>query len=140
MAKEEGVVAGLEVAAFVFEVVDASLTCELLAADGDAVTAGQRVLRIAGLLRAFDRGAVGAELHPTHERPPEQRHHGLVPAPMRVLDTRKLRRACGNLRRCRASGGTNHRMACRHDVVKDNHVDYAGSWRRPRERRRVHEG
>ena len=48
MAKEEGVVAGLEVAAFVFEVVDASLTCELLAADGDAVTAGQRVLRIAG--------------------------------------------------------------------------------------------
>ena len=35
MAKEDGVVAGLEVAEFVFGVVDASLTCELLAADGD---------------------------------------------------------------------------------------------------------
>ena len=51
--KEDGVVAGLEVAEFVFEVVDASLTCELLAADGDAVTAGQRVLRIAGAAKSI---------------------------------------------------------------------------------------
>ena len=53
MAKEDGVVVGLEVAQFVFGVVDASLTCELLAHDGDAVTAGQRVLGLQALPKAF---------------------------------------------------------------------------------------
>ena len=44
------------------------------------VTAGQRVLRIAGAAKSILIEAVGAELHPTHERDrlPHSRHHGFV--------------------------------------------------------------
>ena len=131
MAKD-GVVAGLEVAEFVFEVVDASLTCELLAADGDAVTAGQRVLRIAGAAKSI---LIGERLLNFI-----QRMSGIAsrrpiswlrsPAPNApCLTPVRLRLACGNLRRWPyAWAGTNHRMGLYDMIlVKDNHVDYAGS-------------
>ena len=134
MAKEDGVVAGLEVAEFVFGVVDASLTCELLAADGAAVTAGQRVLRIAGAAKSI---LIGERLALNFI----QRMSGIASrtadimasfsgTKCAVLDTRKTTPGLREFEKMavRLGGGTNHRMGLYDMIlVKDNHVDYAGS-------------
>lgn len=134
MAKEDGVVAGLEVAQFVFGVVDASLTCELLAADGDAVTAGQRVLRVSGSAKSI---LIGERLALNFI----QRMSGIASrtsailasfagTKCTVLDTRKTTPGLREFEKMavRMGGGTNHRMGLYDMIlVKDNHVDYAGS-------------
>jgi len=134
MAKEDGVVAGLEVAQFVFGVVDDSLTCELLAADGDAVTAGQRVLRIAGAAKSI---LIGERLALNFI----QRMSGIASrtadimasfagTKCAVLDTRKTTPGLREFEKMavRLGGGINHRMGLYDMIlVKDNHVDYAGS-------------
>lgn len=134
MAKEDGVVAGLEVAEFVFGVVDASLTIELLATDGDAVTAGQRVLRVAGLAKSI---LIGERLALNFI----QRMSGIASrtaaimasfagTKCAVLDTRKTTPGLREFEKMavRLGGGTNHRMGLYDMIlVKDNHVDYAGS-------------
>ena len=51
LAKEEGLVAGLEVATEVFRRVDADLNCKLLMRDGDRVWPGSKVMRISGSAR-----------------------------------------------------------------------------------------
>lgn len=134
MAKEGGVVAGLEVAEFVFGLVDASLTCELLAADGDAVTAGQRVFRVAGPAKSI---LIGERLALNFI----QRMSGIASrtadimasfagTKCAVLDTRKTTPGLREFEKMavRLGGGTNHRMGLYDMIlVKDNHVDYAGS-------------
>jgi len=134
MAKEDGVVAGLEVAQFVFGMVDDSLTCELLAADGDAVTTGQRVLRIAGAAKSI---LIGERLALNFI----QRMSGIASrtadimasfagTKCAVLDTRKTTPGLREFEKMavRLGGGINHRMGLYDMIlVKDNHVDYAGS-------------
>ena len=134
MAKEDGVVAGLEVARFVFGVVDESLTIELIAADGDAVTAGQRVLRVAGPAKSI---LIGERLALNFI----QRMSGIASrtaaimasfagTKCAVLDTRKTTPGLREFEKMavRLGGGTNHRMGLYDMIlVKDNHVDYAGS-------------
>ena len=56
LAKEDGVVAGLEVAKEVFGLVDPNLTVEMLCKDGDRVTYGQPVFRISGDARRILEG------------------------------------------------------------------------------------
>lgn len=133
MAKEDGVVAGLEVARFVFGVVDESLTIELIAADGDAVTAGQRVLRVAGPAKSI---LIGERLALNFI----QRMSGIASrtaaimasfagTKCAVLDTRKTTPGLREFEKMavRLGGGTNHRMGLYDMIlVKDNHVDYAG--------------
>ena len=53
LAKEEGVVAGIEVAEEVFRRVDPSVTFEAKLADGDAVEVGDVVIRIQGNARSI---------------------------------------------------------------------------------------
>lgn len=134
MAKEDGVVAGLEVAQFVFEMVDESLTIELLAADGDAVSDGQRVLRVAGPAKSI---LIGERLALNFI----QRMSGIASrtaaimasfagTKCAVLDTRKTTPGLREFEKMavRLGGGTNHRMGLYDMIlVKDNHVDYAGS-------------
>jgi len=52
-AKESGVVAGLDVAREVFAAVDARVVFDALVADGESVTSGQVVARVAGPCRAL---------------------------------------------------------------------------------------
>ena len=134
MAKEDGVVAGLAVAQAVFEVVDGSLTIELLATDGDAVSAGQRVLRVAGPAKSI---LIGERLALNFI----QRMSGIASrtaaimasfagTKCAVLDTRKTTPGLREFEKMavRLGGGINHRMGLYDMIlVKDNHVDYAGS-------------
>ena len=134
LAKEVGIVAGLEVACEVFRRVDAKLECETLVEDGDHVEIGTRVMRIMGSARnilAGERLALNFI----------QRMSGIATrtaevvasiegTKCQVLDTRKTTpglRAFEKLA-VRLGGGVNHRMGL-HDMIliKDNHVDYAGS-------------
>ena len=134
MAKESGIVAGLEVAQHVFQLVDDSLTCELLSADGDAVEIGQRVLRIEGPAKSI---LIGERLALNFI----QRMSGIASrtadvmasfagTKCAVLDTRKTTPGLREFEKqaVKIGGGTNHRMGLYDMIlVKDNHVDYAGS-------------
>ena len=134
MAKESGVVAGLEVAQYVFQLVDESLICELLSADGDAVVSGQRVLRVEGPAKSI---LIGERLALNFI----QRMSGIasrtfdVMASFKgtkcaVLDTRKTTPGLREFEKqaVKIGGGTNHRMGLYDMIlVKDNHVDYAGT-------------
>ena len=133
-AKEAGRVAGVEVARKVFERVDAELQCTVLKADGASVVPGDEVLRIRGAARSILMGErlalnfmqrmsgiatrtaeVVAMLEGTH---------------CRVLDTRKTTPGLRAFEKwaVRIGGGVNHRMALDDMIlIKDNHVDYAGS-------------
>ncbi len=134
MAKEDGVVAGLEVARFVFDLVDPELSCELLVQDGDRVVHGDRVLRVSGNAKSI---LIGERLALNFI----QRMSGIASRTAEimasfegtkcaVLDTRKTTpglRAFEKLA-VQLGGGTNHRMGLYDMIlVKDNHVDYAGS-------------
>lgn len=134
LAKEDGVVAGLEVARFVFMLVDESLTCELLAEDGDRVAKGDRVLRVEGAAHSI---LIGERLALNFI----QRMSGIASRTAEVmasfegtkcavLDTRKTTPGLREFEKqaVRLGGGTNHRMGLYDMIlVKDNHVDYAGS-------------
>ena len=134
MAKEDGVVAGLEVARFVFDLVDSELACEPLVKDGDLVVQGDRVLRVSGNAKSI---LIGERLALNFI----QRMSGIASRTAEimasfegtkcaVLDTRKTTpglREFEKLAVC-LGGGTNHRMGLYDMIlVKDNHVDYAGS-------------
>lgn len=134
LAKEAGVVAGIEVAREVFNRVDPAVVFEAKVADGDAVKVGDVVIRIQGNARSI----LGAERLALNFM---QRMSGVATTtrkamdvldgtPTRVLDTRKTTPGLRAFEKwaVRSGGGVNHRMGL-YDMVliKDNHVDYAGS-------------
>jgi nicotinate-nucleotide pyrophosphorylase (carboxylating) len=134
LAKEEGVLAGMEVACEVFRLVDAGLECTRLANDGDRVEMGTRVMQIRGSARHILAGERLA-LNFIQRMSGIATRTSMVVASLegtkcKVLDTRKTTpglRAFEKLA-VRIGGGVNHRMGL-HDMIliKDNHVDYAGS-------------
>ena len=134
LAKESGVVAGLEVAREVFRRVDATLQCAMLAQDGDAVDFGTQVMRISGSARSILE-AERLALNFIQRMSGIATRTAAVAASLegtgcRVLDTRKTTPGIRAFEKwaVRIGGGVNHRMGL-HDMIliKDNHVDYAGS-------------
>ena len=134
LAKEEGLVAGLEVATEVFRRVDAELNCELLMRDGDRVWPGSQVMRISGSARRIleaERLALNfiQRMSGIATRTAEV-VESLKGTKCQVLDTRKTTPGIRAFEKwaVRIGGGVNHRMGL-HDMIliKDNHVDYAGS-------------
>ena len=134
LAKEAGVVAGIEVAREVFKRVDPEVVFEAKVADGAAVEVGDVVIRIQGNARSI----LGSERLALNFM---QRMSGvatttrkamdvLAGTPTRVLDTRKTTPGLRAFEKwgVRLGGGVNHRMGL-YDMIliKDNHVDYAGS-------------
>ncbi len=136
IAKEDGVVAGLWVAARVFEAVDPGLTVAFTVEDGARVAAGEVVGTVAGSARSIlvaERLALNLV----------QRMSGIATATRafvdavagtgcRVLDTRKTAPGLRALDKWAVllGGGANHRVGL-YDrlLVKDNHVDAAGGVR-----------
>ena len=134
LAKEEGIVAGLEVACEVFRRVDARLKCKMLANDGDTVGLGTRVLQITGSARQILAGERLA-LNFIQRMSGIATRTGAVVSSLkgtgcRVLDTRKTTPGIRGFEKLavRIGGGLNHRMGLDDMIlIKDNHVDYAGS-------------
>src|SRR5262245_27429318 len=133
VAKEAGVVAGLDVARLTFREADASLKFRALAADGDAVKPGVAVAQVIG-----DAGSVlKAERTALNFL---QRLSGVASLTRRfvervagtgvvILDTRKTTPGLRFLVEyaVKSGGGDNHRLALWDMyLVKDNHIRAAG--------------
>lgn len=134
LAKETGVVAGLAVAKAVFTQVDPDLHAVLQARDGQAVAPGDVVARVSGAGRSM----LAAERIALNFL---QRLSGIATLTRAfvdavsgteaiILDTRKTHPGFRALEKyaVRMGGGQNHRMGL-YDMVliKDNHIDAAGS-------------
>jgi nicotinate-nucleotide pyrophosphorylase (carboxylating) len=134
VARADGVVAGLPVAARVFTRLAPGATLTAGAADGDRVSRGDVLLTVRGPVRALlaaERSALNiasrASGIATHTRAWVDAIEGTK---AQVLDTRKTTPGLRPLEKyaVRCGGGTNKRMGL-YDVamIKDNHVAAAGS-------------
>ena len=134
LAKEAGVVAGMEVAREVFKRVDPEVAFEAKVADGAAVEVGDVVIRIQGNARnilASERLALNFMQRMSGVATTTRKAMDvLAGTPTKVLDTRKTTPGLRAFEKwgVRLGGGVNHRMGL-YDMIliKDNHVDYAGS-------------
>ncbi len=134
LCKAGGVVAGLEIAAQVFEILDPAAKTEALVPDGSEVTKGQSLARIRGSARAILQGERTALNF-------LQRMSGIATATRayvkavegtnaRITDTRKTAPGLRVLDKLavRLGGGVNHRFGLDDMVlIKDNHLVAAGS-------------
>jgi nicotinate-nucleotide pyrophosphorylase (carboxylating) len=133
IAKEDGVICGLDVFARTFELIDPTATCEFSVEEGEDVTAGQDL----GCVRAHVRALLSGERVALNFL---QRMSGIATVSRRMsalfsgtrtrlVDTRKT---CPNMRvfekeAVRVGGAGNHRYNLSDGVLlKDNHIDAAG--------------
>ena len=134
LAKESGVVAGIEVAQEVFHRVDPKVQFEAVVGDGDSVHSGDVVIRLHGAARsilAAERLALNFMQRMSGVATTTRRAMDILEGtPTKVLDTRKTTPGLRAFEKwgVRLGGGVNHRMGL-YDMVliKDNHVDYSGS-------------
>ncbi len=133
-AKQDLVLCGLAVAARVFARTDPELKVKLLAADGDRVRAGARVLAVAGptaSLLTAERTALNF-LQRLSGIATKARHYAAAVAGtgVRIVDTRKTTPGWRALEKyaVRCGGCANHRSSLgEHVLIKDNHIAAAGS-------------
>ena len=129
VAREAGVLAGLEVAARVFTLIDASIEVRPHKADRDHLGKGDRVLTISGpaasLLRA-ERTALNFLQRLSGVATQTRRYvECLEGLPAKVIDTRKTTPGLRSLEKyaVRCGGGHNHRHGLGDGVlIKDNHL------------------
>ena len=131
--KEEGIIAGVEVARMVFERLDPDLTMTVMIPDGSHVKPGDVAFEVEGPVRSL----LQAERTMLNIM---QRMSGIATTTARyqerlkgldtkVLDTRKTTPGMRLLEKeaVKIGGGANHRIGLFDMIlIKDNHVDFAG--------------
>ncbi len=133
LVKEEGILAGVELALAIFNQIDPALTVETLLNDGDEIKPNDIVFVVTGnthsillaerlVLNCMQRmSGVATKTNRIVKR--------LAGYKTKVLDTRKTTPGLRYLEKwaVRIGGGVNHRIGL-YDMIliKDNHVDYAG--------------
>ena len=134
IAKEDGVIAGMDVYARVFKLLDESMEIEMFCQDGDEVKKGDLMAKVTGDIRVLLSGERVALNY-------LQRMSGIATYTMSVvkllegsgvtlLDTRKTTPNCRVFEKyaVRVGGGCNHRYNLSDGVLlKDNHIGAAGS-------------
>ncbi|MDG1357404.1 MAG: carboxylating nicotinate-nucleotide diphosphorylase [Akkermansiaceae bacterium] len=128
-AKEDGVLAGVEVALEVFRRVDVDLKVVALRRDGDLLSKGDHVLDVSGLARSIltaERTALNFLQRLSGVATQTRAYASMVKSTKaKVLDTRKTTPGWRALEKMAvvAGGGSNHRMGL-YDraMVKDNHL------------------
>ncbi len=133
VARQDLIVAGLEVAAEVFAQVDESLQFRPVVTDGDAVTAGASLGEVEGALASIltaERCCVNFVQHMSGIATLVRRYMGrLEGSSVRLVDTRKTRPGLRALEKfaVRCGGAHNHRFGLADGVmIKDNHILAAG--------------
>ncbi len=133
LAKQDAVIAGLDVARHVFGVLDGNVKFTALVRDGDKVQKGDIIARVSGSTRALLRGertalnfmqrlSAIATITDRYVRKVE----GLN---VKIADTRKTTPGLRLLEKyaVSAGGGSNHRFSLSDGVlIKDNHIAAAG--------------
>ncbi len=133
LIKQEGVIAGIDVACKVFTTFDPALTVEVFIADGSRIKPGDKAFIVSGKQQSIlqtERLVLNIM----------QRMSGIATrtaifvnqvsgTSAKILDTRKTTPNMRFLEKeaVRIGGGYNHRMGL-YDMIllKDNHIDYAG--------------
>ncbi len=133
LVKEDGIIAGIEIARKIFEEFDTSFEFEQFLSDGDFVKKSEIAFNIHGssqtllgaerlVLNVMQRMSAIATLTNKYVK-------ALEGLPTKVLDTRKTTPLIRFLEKeaVRIGGGHNHRMGL-YDMImlKDNHIDFAG--------------
>ncbi len=133
LAQQDGVIAGLEAAAAVFELVDPRIVWHTPLEDGWKVSAGEALATVSGPARGIltgERLALNLLQRLSGVASLTARFVAAVGSyPVAVLDTRKTTPGLRWLekRAVRAGGGRNHRFALYDGVlIKDNHIVAAG--------------
>ena len=145
LVKENGVIAGLEIAREIFRKVDPSVDVQLLLQDGVKVRHGDIALRAEGPERSLLQGerlALNALQRMSGIATQTAKMAELIKGTRAIiLDTRKT---TPNLRflekmAVRMGGGQNHRMGL-YDMImlKDNHIDFAGGIKPAIEKARIY--
>lgn len=143
IAKQDGVVAGLDVAQTVYRMVDERITVTALVAEGERVTNRQTLAFVSGPAR----GLLTAERTALNflgrmsgiATLTRQFVDAVAGTGVTILDTRKTAPGLRMVDKLavQRGGGCNHRIGL-YDMVliKDNHIDFAGSLRAAVERTR----
>lgn len=134
VAKASGTIAGLPVAARVFQLLDGDVSFEATVAEGDQCSAGQTIARISGGLEALlmgERVALNLAMRLSGIATLTRKYvEQIADLPAMLVDTRKTTPGLRVLEKyASASGGArNHRMGLDDAVmIKDNHIAAAGS-------------
>jgi nicotinate-nucleotide pyrophosphorylase (carboxylating) len=133
MAREAGVVAGLDLAEAAFRGVEPDIVFERLIADGQPVKAGDVIARISGSARALlsaERVALNFMTHMSGIASLTGRYVAAIAGTgARIVDTRKTLPGLRVFEKyaVRMGGGINHRFALDDAaMIKDNHIVAAG--------------
>ena len=136
VARQDGVIAGIAIAAAVFEAVDPEIDLHVLVADGDRVSAGTVVMTVDGPSRSIltaERTALNLLARMSGVATATAQLVDLVDGTgARITDTRKTMPGLRVLDKyaVTAGGGVNHRMGLYDAVmIKDNHIVAAGDIR-----------
>lgn len=134
IAKEDGVIAGMDVYARVFKLLDESMEIEMFCHDGDEVKKGDLMAKVTGDIRVLLSGERVALNYlqrmsgiATYTRSVVKLLEG---SGVTLLDTRKTTPNCRVFEKyaVRVGGGCNHRYNLSDGVLlKDNHIGAAGS-------------
>ncbi len=134
IARQAGVIAGLNIAAETFRLLDSAIAIELLVQDGAAVQPNQTVAHLSGPARSLlsaERVALNFLGHLSGIATVTARCVSAIEGTRaRILDTRKTTPGLRSLEKdaVRAGGGHNHRFGLSDGVlIKDNHIKVAGS-------------
>jgi nicotinate-nucleotide pyrophosphorylase (carboxylating) len=134
LVKQEGVIAGLSVAAAIFKYLDPNASWECLCSEGDDVVPGQIAARLTGNTRAFLKGERLALNTMQRMSGIATLSHKLAKVvadlPVRLIDTRKTTPLLRPLEKwaVRLGGCENYRFGLFDRImIKDNHIDASGS-------------
>ncbi len=133
LIKDNGIVAGLELAKMIFKHFDAELKVETSASDGDQVSYGDKIMKVSGSARSIlssERLVLNCMQRMSGIATYTAQLRKLIEGTnAQLLDTRKT---TPNFRlpekwAVAIGGGTNHRYGL-YDMImlKDNHIDFAG--------------
>ena len=133
LIKEEGILAGVEVAKKVFARFDPTMQVEVLMGDGSHVKVGDIAMVVTGKVRSLlqtERLMLNIMQRMSGIATMTNRYVKLLEGThTRVLDTRKTTPGLRMLEKqaVKIGGGTNHRIGLFDMILlKDNHVDFAG--------------
>ena len=134
--KDEGILAGVELAVKIFKTYDPNLEIEVFINDGQQVKFGDIAFTVKGSSRSIlSTERLVLNFMQRMSGIATQTHHIvklIEGTPVKLLDTRKTTPGIRYMEKwaVRIGGGHNHRFAL-YDMImlKDNHVDYAGGIR-----------
>ncbi len=133
VARDHGVVAGLDAALLAFELIDPALTIEVTLLDGAPLTPGSVIATVAGSARSILTAERVALNFVGHLSGVATATAGLVAAvagtSTAITCTRKTTPGLRALEKAavRAGGGVNHRFGLDDAIlIKDNHIAFAG--------------